>query len=317
MVRLRNPMANLTDAGPGPPRPLVDDDAALLARLDGSLRAYLREALSDVRGRVLVIGAGWPELAFELAARDIFVTLLDPRADRLAALQTQTIERGLTRRLTLDARSYGDVSFSATSFEAIVLYEPFAYLASPQALVKKCRREMKAGGLLLVRAVLASGAPFPDPTPPKGLVAKGIEIPEAGRFHGPAATVRDRVVDGLYKVLGTARLLRDTARVRWQAGQLGGPSTRGFPWDELQEALAGELVVTRVDACQLVSFELAELASALRPPLGVLPDRLLELGLQLDERLFGRPAARALASTVLVHATRERELGRVFTLPRR
>ena len=317
MVRLRNPMANLSDARPGAPRPTVEDDAALLARLNAGLRAHLRNAVAEIRGRALVVGAGWPDVALELAERGCFVTIVDARADPLARLHRTVIDRGLARHMTLDARSYGDVSFSAASFEAVIVHDPFPYLAQPRALIKKCRREMRAGGLLLIRVPLARGAPYPEAVPQRGLVAERLEIPDPGAGLGRVMALRDGVIRGVYRLLGGARLLRGAARKRQRAGEIGDPRRRGPAWEELREALEEELVVTRIDATGLLSFELAELACVLRPPLGTLPAWLLDLAIRLDERLLERPAARALATTVLVHATKERELGRVFSLPRR
>lgn len=318
MVRLKNPMGGSEAAGDPPPVPVVDDDVFLLARLDAALREHVRRALADVRGRVLVVGALWPELALDLAADGRFVTLLDPRADRLAPIRSLILERGLAQRLTLDIRSYADVSFEAASFEAIVLYEPFPYMASPAALLAKCRREMRAGGLLLMRVVLTEGAPFPDGAPSQGLTADPLEVPALSTRGAQVLKARDRALRAVWGALRALRLIGPAARDRVATGTLGDPGRRGVRWGPLSAALQQHFVVTDVRALQLASYEVAELACALRPPFSRLASNLVSVAQRLDERLLAGPGlARALAPAVLVHATKQRELGRVFVLPKR
>jgi len=318
MVRLKNPMGSMAELGEAPPGPAMDEDVFLLARLDAALREAIRRALDDVRGRVLVVGALWPELALELAADGRFVTLLDPRGDRLAPIRSLVLERGLAQRLTLDIRSYADVSFEAAAFESIVLYEPFPYLASPGALLAKCRRELRAGGQLLMRAVLTEGAPFPDGAPTQGLTADPLAVPALGAAGVRVRQVRDRALRAVWGALRALRLIVPPARERVASGTLGDPGRRGVSWTALAQALEQNFVVTDVRAFQLASFEVAELACALRPPFSRLVSNLVPLAQRLDERLLAEPGLlRALAPAVLVHATKQRELGRVFVLPRR
>lgn len=311
MVRLKNPMSGMADAGDAPPHPAVDGHDALLRRLDEGLRDHVRAALADVRGRILIVGSAWPELALEQAEAGRFVTMIDPRNERLVALRSIVLDRGLTQRLTLDARSYAEVSYEAATFEAIVLYEPFPYLASPAALLAKCRREMRAGGQLLMRVVVSSGASFPDGRPSHGLMAEGLDVPalEPGRARVVAA--RTRVLQGVWSVLAGLRLLDGDARGR-------DPGRRGPSWEALSTALSEHFVVTDVRALQFASFEVAELACSLRPPLGRAVSALVGVAQRLDERLLAHPGLlRALAPALLVHATKQRELGRVFVLPKR
>jgi hypothetical protein len=318
MVRLKNPMGSMTELGEPPPGPAVDEDVYLLAQLDAALREAIRRALVDVRGRILVVGALWPELALDLAAEGRFVTLLDPRSERLAPIRSLVFERGLAERLTLDIRSYAEVSFEAAAFEAIVLYEPFPYLASPGALHAKCRRELRAGGQLLMRAVLTEGAPFPDAGRAQGLMAEALEVPPLPPQGVRARQVRDRALRALWSALRALRLIVAPARERVASGALGDPGRRGLTWATLSQALDQNFVVTDVRAFQLASFEMAELACALRPPLARLVSNLVPIAQRLDERLLSEPGLlRALAPAVLVHATKQRELGRVFVLPRR
>ena len=311
MVRLKNPMAGVGDDGPR--RPAAYDDAALLARLDAALREEILGELGKLRGRVLVVGADWPELALELARRDRFVTLLDPRRERLAVPRDAALTEGLTPRLTLDARTYAEVDFEAASFEAIVLYDPFAYLGAPGPLFNKCRREMRAGGELFVRAAVSSGAPYPDTPPQGGITATAVEVPAPGEGTLRALALRDRVRDGVYRLLATTRLLNDAARARLDEDA---PGRRVPDWATLEAALSEHFVLTRIAALHLASWELAELGCALRAPLGRAATGLVDLALRLDERLLEHPVARALAPVVLLQATKQRELGRVFLLRR-
>jgi len=306
MVTLRNPLAGI-EAGESGQRPSVFDAPAVLDVLDQRLRADLRAALHQGRGRVLIVGGQWPGLALELATEGRFVTVVSSQSEVLTALRTAAQSAGLTRQLNLDARSYGDVSFEPGAFEAIVLYDPYAFLGLPRALFTKCRRELRTGGTLFARLPLASGAVFPEAPRAVGLTAQSLAVPPLAPRDKTLVRARDRVRRAVRGALRAARVSRPFAATA---------DAPGLPWDQFEAAIGDQFVITRVGSYHVVGQDVAELACDLPRPLGRLVSHLVAPATRLDDWLLARPEWRPVASVALVHAAHQRELGRVFRVPR-
>ncbi len=316
MVRLKNPMVDIASAGDPPPRP-GSLSPQWAGRLDEALTSEVRAVVGPGRGRVLFVGAGWPATAFELAREGRFVTLLDPSLERLKPLREEVASTGLASHLTLDSRPYGDVSFESGTFEAVVLFDPFPYMASPAALIKKAGRELRAGGTLLILTVLARGAPYPETAVARGLRVAPLQVPPPQKLVNYLAAARDKLLSGTYRGLSLLHLLSSDARERHSRGELSVPPWRRPSWDELFTALSQQLVVMRVVPLELLAFEVSELAAALSDRLAAGVRALVGPAARLDRRLLEHPTGRALAPAVLVIASKERELGRVFQTGRR
>lgn len=312
MVTLKNPLAGF-GAGEGAPlRPAYYDRPELLARLDARLRDGIRAALAETRGRVLIVGGQWPELALELAAQGRFVTVATKDTEALRLLGERVVADGLIQQVNLDARDYGDIAYEGGSFETIVLYDLVPYLGVAPRFFAKCRRELRAGGVLLARVPVSVGAPFPDAVAGGSLTVSALDVPAPSERARKVAAARDRVFEKVQGLLAAARLA---------VASEGDARDREAPalpeWSAIEEALSAQLVLTKVDADHVLSDEVALLAATLRGPLRKLAEALLGPALELDGRLVANPAARPYARTLLVHATRQRELGKVFVLPGR
>ncbi|MCO4760166.1 MAG: class I SAM-dependent methyltransferase [Myxococcales bacterium] len=100
--------------------------------------------------RLLFCGIVATELALERAAAGCWVTLTD-----LGPAEARQISASLSpdvaSRLQLVSKSYGEATFAASSFDAVIMTDQLHAYDAPEWVVQKIKRELKVDGLLLAR----------------------------------------------------------------------------------------------------------------------------------------------------------------------
>ena len=117
-------------------------------------RSFLNEALTfleDRRGRFLFIGGDASDVVLDLAGAGRFMSVIGPTPEAADKLISGLQERSLQRLVTVDRRSYRDVTFEMSAFDGIVGLEVNADGMNPKAMFKKIKHDLKMGGRFIAR----------------------------------------------------------------------------------------------------------------------------------------------------------------------
>lgn len=198
---------------------------------------------------------GWPlrvglagqlptALLAAVLARGHLVTWVEPspalRDTLLAGLPAES-----SGRLTVVNKDYGDAALSGSAFDLLVLADTLAGYAEPRWVLTKLARELKPGGIGLLRAVVRG--PLPDTT--KGLTH---HTSPAGAFSSVYADQWVAALRQASAALPTAPALVQQALLRWPAREAAdrGAHLSGHPWaPEASAVLAATAETLTVTDC--------------------------------------------------------------------
>ncbi len=256
--------------------PAWQRDELVRERLDGPIREQLLALAPGAGQKVLVIGAGWPRLATDLARNGAFVTVADHDADRIRAVSELAGETGQLGRVTVQVDDYKARAFEASAFHLIVAWDSLNLYTEQMPLLKKINRELKAGGRLFLRAWVRAA-------------------------RGPSPAVR-RTIRSLMPLMSGGD--RDALAGH---GFLM-PSHGALDRVGLLEDVEQLLILERTHAHHLLAVDVADLAVGVRPAMAPWVSRASAL----DQRvLSGRPD---LSRFLAIVAVKEKQLGRVFSV---
>lgn len=223
--------------------------------------------------KALMLGAGWPQLALDLAAKGIFVTVVDPDESRIKDISRLAGEAKLLGRVTVMQDDYRKRTFEPSAFNLVVAWDTLERYSEIEPMVKKVLRELKAGGRLFVRARIT-----PAQTRPA--------LRRALRSLLPLIAFGERQA-----------LAQDSFLL---------PTHGTVPIEDVLGPIDEHLVIQETIPHHVVAGDVADLAAGVAPALAALLPAVRKLDAQLLERW--PDAARFIA----VSATKEKQLGRVF-----
>jgi hypothetical protein len=170
------------------------------------------------------------------ALRDVLLATLPPEA---------------SGRLTIVNKDYGDAALSGSAFDLLVLADTLAGYAEPRWVLTKLARELKPGGIGLLRAVVCG--PLPDGntgvTNHTGLTN---HTGTPGVFSGEPAERLVAAMRQASKALPAAHTWVQQALLRWPAREAAdrGAHLSGHPWaPQASAVLAATAEVLTVTDC--------------------------------------------------------------------
>ncbi len=253
--------------------PAWQADESVREQLDGGVRERLMSIPLSASQKVLVIGAGWPRLAVDLADRGAFVTVVDADPERIRAVSDAAAAAGHLSRVTVQAIDYKALNFEPSAFRLIVAWDSLNLYSEQLPLFKKINRELKAGGHLFLRAWV-----------------RGETDNEALR----------RTVRSLLPLVAAGE------RAALSADGFLMPSRGALSYEGLVEEVEQLLVIQHATLHHAIAGDFADLAAGV----GGAFRGLLGPALKLDQRLLAsRPG---LARFVAIQAVKEKHLGTVF-----
>jgi len=269
------------DSSIAPPAWHNDDD--LRTRLDAGVCAQVVDWVSSAGKKVLIIGAGWPELAGLLAQKGMFVTVVDDSADRIRQLQEKANELGGMGTVTCHVDDYSNRQFERAAFNRIVAWDVLNRFPTPATIVRKMTRELKAGGLLCVRTWVSPVFPELAWTERMGEWWRNL----TGKTGGPLQAAYNAALEA--------------------HGPIPSHAT-AIPWTALQGVIAEHLVVQESVPHHGLVSDVAELVAAGHDTQQTLLTQLL------DAEPDAPSATPETARYAAILAANEKQLGSVFSL---
>jgi ubiquinone/menaquinone biosynthesis C-methylase UbiE len=235
--------------------------------------------------RVLVVGTplnGW--LPVELAKRSMFTTVIHPDDNRIAEVIVRAREANVDKRMNFFSKHYMEIQFESSGFDSLILYNVLSSFPDVQETLKKCRRELRAGGKFFLLQSVRFG--LDD-------LAQYVGA-ENARF----LTRIDSLMQRIQGRLGFT-LLRDTEKV---------------PYAALIQSLERFIQLDHVELRYILSWSLSRLEQIL--PLHM-PDIFKSSLARLDQferELIKDIPWKFLASSLVVKGSKQLEIGKVFKI---
>ncbi len=258
------------------------EDAALTDALEGETLADVLTWAKDGARRALVVGLeDKGRIALDLLKANVFVTVVEPDAERLAALQALADEAKCGIRLNGYASDYMKREFASGGFDLAIFFSALGRYNEPVILLKKAARELRAGGRIFVRIRVR---------PPTGAMTKALlRIPGADK-------VLPKASDLLARLPGAASLL-------------------ALPDADALVAEAGDVFkVERVERYHVLGPLVGWLSAAQPGAIGRMAAKALPLVLKADAAMLKSAALRPLASYLAFYGAKELQLGKTFRL---
>jgi len=264
--------------GPGLDRWFQDD--ALRRLLEGEAWDQTMTFLQDGTRRVLAGGLeDGGQAALELLRNGKFVTVVDPDEEAVARLQRQAQEARCDLRLHAIACDYMKREFAAGGFDAAFFPAMLCRYNEPLVVLRKAARELRVGGRVAFRM----------PVRPSGMSLRQV----ATRWK-TLDRWASRAGQGAQKLPALRALLEI-------------PDRRGF-----LEQVGEVFRVARAIPMHLLAPLAGSLAVTGPEPVASLARKAVPLLDRLDRILSSRDPFSRLAGTLLVHGTKELQLGRTF-----
>lgn len=264
--------------GPGLDRWFAD--AGLRGLLEGPEWARTMAFLQDGTRRVLVAGLQEDgEAALELLRAGKFVTVVDPDEGAVASLQQRAREAHCDLRLHAIACDYMKREFQAGGFDGAFFPAVLGRYNEPLVVLRKAARELRVGGRIAFRI----------PVRPS--------------------------MEGLQRLLGRWSVL-ERAASRIGEDLLRVPAVRSLteiPGHQELLAQVGEVFrVESVTTMHLLAPLAGSLAVAGPDPLATMARRVVPWLDRVDRAVVSREPFRQWVGTLLVHGSKELQLGRTF-----
>lgn len=278
MVMLKRAVEEMArvERNPAAVWPAWQADESIREMLDGELRLKLIEWGVDEGKKALIIGGCWPRLATDLANAGMFVTVIEPDADRAREITEVVAQAEQLSRVNVHTDDYKNRTFESAGFHLVVAWDALQQYTELGPMLRKIHREMKTGGRLFVRVPVERENTRTDTEVLRRRIRLALSM-----LHGSKVSASD------------AWLL---------------PSTGALRRDELKQELEALLVVEDFIQHHALLPDWADLAGG-----GVaFANTFYTQACALEQRLLQRkPAA---ARFVAAFARKERELGRVFKM---
>lgn len=149
MVRLRREIDGL-DWDPGRISPNYYNIPLLREWMDKQAIELAERLVQSGPKRVLAVCAP-ADLLVRWANHEIQIQAVEPDRERATALRQRVLDGGLTRHLSVVEKRYGMAAFETSSFDLALLFDEVNRVAIPGNVVRKCARELKVGGNMLLR----------------------------------------------------------------------------------------------------------------------------------------------------------------------
>lgn len=136
-------------------------------------RAFFDEArafMEDRRGRILFVGGDPTEMVLEYVDAERFVSVCNPTAEAATRIRQELADRKAERMVTLDSRTYAEVTFEMSAFDGIVMADMGPGIPNAKVLFKKVKHDLKMGARVITRIPLLRD---PEASP---LVVRGLRL---------------------------------------------------------------------------------------------------------------------------------------------
>ena len=263
--------------------PVWHADPVLREQLDSAVCKQVVDCFGGTGKKALVIGAGWPELAALLAQKGMFVTVVDDNAERIRAVQDKANEMGGLGTVTCHVDDYSSRQFERAAFHRIVAWDVLNRFPTPDPIVRKMTRELKAGGLFCLRTWVRPVEPELAWTQRMGQWWKRL----TGNNGGPLASA----------VLAAIQ----------EHGGVPSHAT-AMPWPEVERVVGEHLVIQEIVHHHGWISDIAELVASGHEDCRPLLEQLLAGPTEMPDPTF------ETARYAAIFAANEKQLGSVFKL---
>jgi len=238
--------------------------------------------LDHRRGSVLFIGAHLPGIARAVIDQGMFVTVVESSPSRMEQFLAPLKPHGFDQKVSWDRRPYATVEFLSSSYNAIIAWESIPEGMDHSRFFKKVRMELKAGGVLYLRARVAPSVP---------------EVPLLAKLS-PRLPEQLKESAGRFLARLQARLAPRQA--------LDGPALEEVAdrYLNLEENLPMAAFIDR----------LKDLPEGLVRVVAAAPAMVLDLAVAVDGRLLQAETAGQVAAARLYRFAKTKEFGRIFML---
>jgi len=258
-------------------------DPALRKQLDSAVCEQVVDRFGATGKKVLVIGAGCPELAAMLAQKGMFVTVVDDNADRIRVVQDTANEMGGLGTVSCHVDDYSSRQFERAAFHRIVAWDVLNRFPTPDPILRKMTRELKAGGLFFLRTWIRPLEPELAWTQRMGQWWKRV----TGNQDGPLASAT-------------------LAAIKAHGGV---PShATAMPWAEVERVIGEHLVIQDIVPQHGWVSDIAELVASGHEECRPLLEQLLAASAEMPE------VTSETARYAAIFAANEKQLGSVFKL---
>ncbi|MBM4387453.1 MAG: class I SAM-dependent methyltransferase, partial [Deltaproteobacteria bacterium] len=96
------------------------------------------------------------EIAVSLAKRGMFVVVVDDSKERLDRVIARSQEEKVFLKMTFFETDYMKKEFTGGSFDFVSLFSVLGRYNEPFTVIRKCKRELKIGGRILIRMKVKS-----------------------------------------------------------------------------------------------------------------------------------------------------------------
>lgn len=239
----------------------------------------LRAAIPPDTRRICLAGFGTADMAIEYARGGSFVTVVNPDHSECEALRSALAGLGLRERITVWNKHFMDHVFESSGLDALAVYDGIRSPAEAKAFFKKCRREVRAGGLFFTLQRV-------DP--------RLIE-------HIPAKLAN--IWEGFSHILDQF----DWFHRYW-------PTLNGLNGHELLEMAEEYVTIERKGLHHLTSpyLRVLAVASGRRPSRGLAA--FLDRWAAIEDRFLFEDELKLFARAVLIGGRMETQMGRVFNI---
>ena len=117
-------------------------------------QAFFDEArtfLKDRRRRVLFVGGDPTDMVLEYVDAERFVSVCNPTPEAATRLRAALAKRKAERMVTLDSRSYAEITFEMSAFDGIVMAEMGPGIPNAKVLLKKVKHDLKMGARFITQ----------------------------------------------------------------------------------------------------------------------------------------------------------------------
>ncbi|MCA9522588.1 MAG: hypothetical protein KC609_16535 [Myxococcales bacterium] len=239
----------------------------------------LRIAIPSDTRRICLAGFGTADVAIEYARGGSFVTVVNPDHSECEALRSALSDLGLRERITVWNKHFMEHTFESSGLDALAVYDGIRGPSEAKSFFKKCRREVRAGGLFFTLQRV-------DPRLIEHIPSKLANIWE-GASH---------ILDQF-----------DWFHRNW-------PTLNGLNGHELLEMAEEYVTIERkgLHHLALPYLRVAAVAVAGRPSRGLA--RLFRRLAALEDRFLYEEELKLFARAVLIAGRMETQMGRVFNI---
>lgn len=144
------------EAAPDPKYPQLWDDPELFGITIAPAYRHLLERAAR-HARVLELGCGDGDLAFDLAPLGSHVTGVDLSPERVARARAEAARRGLGDRTAFEVADLNTAEFAPAGFDCVVAHDALHHVLDLDHALSAAKRALVPGGTLIVSDFIGAG----------------------------------------------------------------------------------------------------------------------------------------------------------------